>query len=56
MPKVYIQSETGFNARITLKLCIDRIGEDRIKEPGLQDKLVSVIDCVGTLTGGVTKV
>ena len=56
MPKVYIQSETGFNARITLKLCIDRIGEDRIKEPGLQDKLVSVIDCVGTLTGGITKV
>ena len=47
MPKVYIKSKTGFNARIIPKLCIDRVGVDRLKQPELQDKLISVVDCVG---------
>jgi hypothetical protein len=47
MPRAYIDSETGFNAEITIRLCIDRIGDDVAKEPGVQDKVVSVVDCVG---------
>ena len=46
VPRVYIKTETGYNAVLVPKLCIDRVGEDVIKEPG-QDGVVSVIDCVG---------
>ena len=46
-PIIYIQSETGFNAEILLRFCIDRIGSDQIKEPTVQDKIISVVDCVG---------
>ena len=47
-PDIYIKSKTGFNAKIVPRFCIDRIGDDEMKKPGIQDKLVSVIDCVGT--------
>ncbi len=48
MPKVYIESETGFGSRIIPKFCIDRLGIDDLeREPSLQDKVVTVIDCVG---------
>ena len=47
MPRVYIKTNTGFNAVLIPKLCIDRVGEDVVKEPDLQDKIVSVVDCVG---------
>jgi hypothetical protein len=50
-PTIYIRSETGFNAVLIPKFCIDRIGQDQLKEPSeverLQGKLISVIDCVG---------
>ena len=46
-PEIYIKSKTGYNASLRPKLCVDRISKDQIKEPGLQDRLVSVIDCVG---------
>jgi hypothetical protein len=49
MPIAYIESETGINAEISIRLCIDRIGDDAAKEPGVQDKVVSVVDCVGTV-------
>jgi len=49
MPKVYIESATGHNAEITLKLCIDRIGKDEFSEPSYQDKIISIVDCVGTV-------
>jgi len=45
LPEIYIQSETGFNAILTPRLCIDRIGED-VEKPVTGD-LVTVIDCVG---------
>ena len=51
-PKLYIQSETGYNAQLRPKLCIDRVGSDELKEPGTQDKIVSVIDCVGLVAVG----
>ena len=46
-PTIYIESETGFNAEIIPRFCIDRIGVDEIREPTTQDKIISVIDCVG---------
>ena len=47
MPIAYIESETGMNAEISLRLCIDRVGDDITKEPGVEDKVISVVDCVG---------
>ncbi len=46
-PRIYIKSETGYNAVLRPRLCIDRIGEDKFKSPELQDKVITVIDCVG---------
>ena len=48
-PDIYIESETGFNAVIAPRFCIDRIGDDDMKQPDYQDSLVSVIDCVGSV-------
>ena len=56
IPDVYIESATGFNAKITLRFCIDRIGKDEFSEPSYQDKIISIVDCVGTvpsLSGGI---
>ena len=47
-PTITIESETGFNAEIRARLCIDRI-TDELKLPGVQDKVVSVVDCVGKI-------
>ena len=47
-PTIYIESDTGFNAEIRARLCIDRV-TDELKLPAIQDKVVSVIDCVGTV-------
>ena len=49
IPKVYIESATGHNAEIALKFCIDRIGKDEFSEPSYQDKIISIVDCVGTV-------
>ncbi len=46
-PRLYIRSETGYNAQLRPKLCIDRVGSDDLKQPTTQDKVVKVIDCVG---------
>jgi len=46
-PQLYIQSNTGYNAVLRPRLCIDRVGDDKLKEPTTQDKVVTVIDCVG---------
>lgn len=50
MPDMYIESTTGVGARLIPKFCIDRIGEDDIKSPDVEDKVISVVDCVGALT------
>ena len=47
-PRVFIKTETGFGANIIPKFCIDRVGVDDLeRDPTLQDKIVSVINCVG---------
>jgi hypothetical protein len=48
-PRIYIESETGYNAELIPVFCIDRVGKDEIKEPSIQDKLISVVDCVGKI-------
>ncbi len=45
MPVAFIESETGTNARIAIRMCIDRI-EDEVKDVD-PTKIISVIDCVG---------
>ncbi len=47
IPRIWIRSETGINSQFLPKFCIDRIARDQVKEPTYQDKLVTVIDCVG---------
>ena len=46
-PTLYIKSNSGYNAVLRPRLCIDRVGSDELREPMVQDKIVSVIDCVG---------
>ena len=48
MPKITMKSQSGFNAELIPKFCIDRVGENDLeREPDFQDKVISVIDCVG---------
>ncbi len=46
-PNIYIESESGFNAKLIPRFCIDRVSVDRIKEPETGKKIISVVDCVG---------
>lgn len=45
LPEVYIETDTGLNAVLSPRLCIDRIGNN-VDKPITGD-LVSVVDCVG---------
>lgn len=47
VPNIYIESETGYNAKLTPRFCIDRVSADQLKEPGIQDQIITVVDCVG---------
>ena len=51
VPEIFIQTETGYNARLLPRFFIDRISQDELKEPTpeIQDKIISVIDCVGKI-------
>lgn len=48
-PKIYIQSETGFNAKIIPILCVNRVGDDKeaLNKKVSQDQIIKVVDCVG---------
>ena len=43
-PTLYIQSETGYNAVLRPKLCIDRVRDIDLVD---QEKVIQVVDCVG---------
>lgn len=45
MPVAYIKSDTGTNAEIGIRMCIDR-REDEVKDVD-PTKIISVVDCVG---------
>ena len=47
MPQVYVKSGTGFNADLNPRFRIDRVGDLAVEEPSVQDKIISVVDCVG---------
>ena len=49
-PDIYIKSETGFNAVLLPKFCVERIADDELIEyrPS-EHKLVSIVDCVGVI-------
>ena len=48
IPDIYIESETGFNAKILPRFCIDRL-TDEVKVVTDTDKVISVVDCVGKI-------
>tara|TARA_R110002020_G_scaffold7983_2_gene32996 strand:- start:12175 stop:13227 length:1053 start_codon:yes stop_codon:yes gene_type:complete len=45
-PKIYIRSETGINAKLIPKFCIDRLSDEEVREVGFE-KVIQVVDCVG---------
>jgi hypothetical protein len=47
IPRIYIESETGNNAKLIPRFCIDRVSADQYADPGIQDQIISVVDCVG---------
>ena len=47
IPRVYIDSQTGHNAVLTPKFNIDSVATNEMKDPEVQDRIISVIDCVG---------
>jgi hypothetical protein len=47
VPRVYIETETGYNSKLIPVFDIDRVSEDRLKQPGILDEIISVVDCVG---------
>jgi len=49
IPQVYVESDTGFNGELNPRFRIDRVSDDEIASPQLQDKIVSVVDCVGVV-------
>jgi hypothetical protein len=49
VPRVYIQSNTGYNSKLIPVFDIDRVSVDKLKEPGVQDEIISVVDCVGKI-------
>ena len=49
-PDIYIKSETGFNAVLLPKFCVERIADDELIEyKPSEHKLVSIVDCVGVI-------
>ena len=49
MPRIYIRSETGYNAEILPLLCVNRIGNISENEYSIPfgEKIIKVVDCVG---------
>ena len=47
MPKIYIQSQTGYRANLIARLCVERIGDDITIVPVNLEKVIKVVDCPG---------
>ena len=52
-PKIYIESDGGYNAELIPRFCIDRISEEKIQEVG-KEKVLNVVDCVDRLPAELT--
>ena len=46
-PDIYIQSDTGYNAKLMPVFKVNRVGEDVVPELVSSGELIQVIDCVG---------
>lgn len=46
-PTAYIKSRGGIGAKLSPQLGIDNVDEERLKEPGVSDKVIQVKDVVG---------
>ncbi len=46
-PVIYVESETGYNAKINPIFCVNRVGDDTEGKIPLDAKIVTVVDCVG---------
>ena len=46
-PTAYIRSRGGVGAKLSPQLGIDTIDKERLKEPGVSDKVIQVEDVVG---------
>jgi len=48
-PSIFIESNTGFNAQMVPKLCVERVGNLTEDDPNKYDgkQIISVVDCVG---------
>ena len=51
-PKINIRTQTGYNAVIVPRFCVQRIGDDNIGEIPPNTPIISVVDCVGELNRG----
>lgn len=49
MPRIYIRSETGYNAEILPLLCVNRLGDVPESDYSIPfgEKIIKVVDCVG---------
>jgi hypothetical protein len=47
MPKIYIQSQTGYRANLIARLCVERVGDDLTIVPVNLEKVINVVDCPG---------
>jgi hypothetical protein len=47
MPKIYIQSQTGYRVNLIARLCVERIGDDLTIVPVNLEKIIKVVDCPG---------
>jgi hypothetical protein len=47
IPKIYIQSQTGYRSNLIARLCVERIGDDLTIVPVNLEKVIKVVDCPG---------
>jgi hypothetical protein len=47
MPKIYIQSQTGYRSFLIARLCVERVGDDLTIVPVNLEKVIKVVDCPG---------
>ena len=47
MPNVYIKSKTGVRSKLLPQLGVNRVSAEAVREPGLADKVIQVVDTVG---------
>jgi len=46
-PRIYIESDTGFNAILKPRFCVDKIEKGKVKSPISMESVLTVVDCVG---------